>query len=99
MRLGYYFKFPDGCTDATDFAHCRGTCPLLDYRLDELADWQVYKVLDTGDILSALADFMLGTDPFTGESSAAASRFVFVQLFDAPAQWMWRRVHNISNDK
>ena len=67
MRLGYYFKFPDGCTDATDFAHCRGACPLLDYRIDDLADWQVYKVLDTGDILTALADFMLGTDPFTGK--------------------------------
>ena len=43
MRLGF-FKFPDGCTDATDFAHCRGACPLLDYRIDNLTDDQVYNL-------------------------------------------------------
>ena len=62
-----YPQFPDGCTDETTFAECRGACPLLDYRIDELTHWQVYDVLSTGGILSALSDSMLTTDAATGE--------------------------------
>ena len=65
--LAGYLKFPDGCSDDTDFAHCRGTCPLLDYRIDDLSDDQVYKVLDTGDILSSMTDYMIVTDNSTGK--------------------------------
>jgi len=62
-----YLKFPDGCTSDTDFAHCRGTCPLIDYRVDDLTHEQVYKVLDTGDVLSAMTDYMIVVDNITGK--------------------------------
>ena len=44
LGAGVVVQFPDGCADDTDFMHCRGTCPLLDYRVDNLTDDQVYNL-------------------------------------------------------
>ena len=65
--LAGYLKFPEGCDDGDSFDHCRGTCPLLDYRIDDLTDEQVYNVLYTGDILSSMTDYMIKTDNATGK--------------------------------
>ena len=61
-----YLEFPDGCSYPESFDKCRGACPLLDYRLRELTDEQVYDVVDTGSILSALSSEMLSRDAATG---------------------------------
>ena len=35
-----YLEFPDTCEYPESFERCRGACPLLDYRIDELTPYQ-----------------------------------------------------------
>jgi hypothetical protein len=52
--LSGYLKYPDGCAETDDFSTCRGSCPLIDNNMAHFSNDQIYMILDTGDILTAL---------------------------------------------